>query len=55
MRYYLYLPGGFPTIGTDRDRPRYERHPLLGVFIDEKEAWAAYDRECLAALERIRV
>jgi hypothetical protein len=50
---YLYLPGGFPAIVHEDDSPRYERHPLPGVYTDPAKLIVAYDTESQDALARI--
>jgi hypothetical protein len=58
VRYYLFLPDGFPDYAREDDVKRMERlqrHPLIGVYDDERTAIAAYAEAKRAALERIRM
>ena len=57
MRYYLFLPGGYPEAAREDDSERIERlarHPLVGVY----DSWAEMERVWTvvqdAAHERIR-
>jgi hypothetical protein len=57
VRYYLFLPDGFPDYAREDDVKRMGRllrHPLIGVYEDERAAIAAYGEARITALERIQ-
>ncbi len=57
MRYYLFLPGGFPEPCREDDLERLarlRRHPVLGIYASWHELDATCEKATSAAIERIR-